>query len=155
MQKDNFYCVKYYLLKVWLQVWLNEDKKLFIFMLDFLIVEYFGILEVKKGVEIKKIIMDGFLMNIEVDFLKKLIFKYEEDVLLQVVIFLELKMNFLVEKNKIVDFNWEFFGCEWLNVFFIMIGDKNVIIVKEFFIEVVVVIYCFMFKNICKYLFDL
>lgn len=154
-QKDNPLRPKYYLLKARAQAKLNEDKTLLIPTLDSLMIQYPGTPEAAKAADLKKIITEGYSTNTVADFTKKSIFKYEEDVPMQVIIFLEAKMNSSVEKNKVADFNKEYFGRERLNVLSTMIGDKNVIIVKEFPTEADAAAYRSAFKNTRKYLLDL
>jgi len=157
-QKENQFRPKYYLLKAKAQAKLNEDKTTLLPTLDSLILEYPGTDEARKGAEMKKIITEGYSTNLAVDFNKKSIYKYEENVPYQVIIFPDKAITSNVGKTRVAEFNKEFFGRSKLATSSKVFGEKNdqsVIIVKDFKTENEAAEYVSSFKKTKKHLLDL
>lgn len=154
-EKENRFRAKYYLLKAYCQAKLNEEKKSLLPTLDSLIADYPGTDEAKKAQEMRNIILNGYSTNNPVDFDKPSIFKYKEEEPMQVVVFLDEKMNSSMAKSRVADFNKEFFGRDKLNSSSKILGKQSVVIVKEFESEDQAAMYVAQFKKTKKHLLDL
>jgi len=154
-QKENQFRPKYYLLKAMAQAKLNEDKTTLLPTLDSLILEYPETVEAKKGADMKKIIVNGYSTNMPVDFTKAKIYKYEENVPLQVIIFLDKNTTSTVGKTKVADFNKEFFGRSKLSTSSKVFGEQSVVLVKDFKTEREAAEYISTYKKTKKHLMEL
>ena len=155
-QKDNPFRPKYYLLKARAQAKINEDKRTLLPTLEELMTEYPGSPEAEAASEMKRIIEGGYSKNEAVDFTKKSIYAFKEGEPMQVVIFLDEKVNVGVAKTRVVDFNKEFFGRERLSTVSKIYGEKtNIILVKEFPSENEAASYVSTYKRTKKHLMDM
>jgi hypothetical protein len=153
--KDNPFRPKYYLLKAKSQAKIYEDKKMVLPTLNDLLAAYPGTDEAKSAQKMKDIIEKGFSTNAPVDFTKKGLFTYKENEPMSVLIFLDEKVNGAVAKNRVIDFNKEFFSRGKLNTSSKLFGEKSVILVKEFDNETEAAEYLRMYKKTKKHLMDM
>lgn len=155
-EKDNEFRPKYMLLKALAQGKLNEDKNTLIPTLDSLIAEYPGTPEAQRAQELLTIIKNGYSANEPFEFNKQGVFKYEDNVELTVIVFLEPNESSSPARNKITDFNREFFSREKLKVSSKIYGDdQSVIVIGEFADESAATKYIRVYKETRKYLLDL
>lgn len=155
-QKDNPFRPKYYLLKARAQAKINEDKKTLLPTLEELMAQYPGTPEAEAANEMKRIIEGGYSKNEPVEFKKDGIFVYKKDEPMQVIIFLDEKVNVGVAKTRVVDFNKEFFGRERLQTSSKIFGEKtNIVLVKEFPSENEAASYLSTYKRTKKHLMDM
>lgn len=153
--KDNPYRSKYILLKAMAQAKMYEDKTMILPTLDTLIALYPNTPESAKALEMKNIIKNGYSKNELVDFNKESIYSYEEDVPMMVLIFLTEKINNVVAKTRVIDFNKEYFGRQRLSVVSRVLKEDNVIIVKEFKDEIEAASYVSFYKKTRNHLLDM
>ncbi len=154
-EKENPYRVKYFLLKAMAQSKMTEDKTSILPTLDTLISLYPDSKEAAKAKEMKNIILNGYSKNEPVDFNKPGIYHYEENVTMYVMIFLNEKIDNVVAKTRVVDFNKEFFGRDRLSVVSRVLNKDNTIIVREFKDENHAASYVAEYKRTKKYLLDM
>jgi len=154
-EKDNPYRSKYILLKAMAQAKMNEDKRVVLPTLDTLIALYPKTPEAAKAEEMKKIILNGYSKNEPADFTDKSIYKYEEDEPMFVLIFLTDKINNVVAKTRVVDFNKEYYGKLRLSVTSKVFKEDNVILVKQFKDEIEASSYVSMYKRTRNHLLDM
>ena len=154
-EKDNPYRSKYLLLKAMAQAKMTEDKKSIIPTLDTLIALYPKTPESDKALEMKKIILNGYSKNEAVDFSKKSIYEYKEGEPMFVMIFLTDKINNVVAKTRVVDFNKEYYGRLRLSVTSKVFKEDNVIIVKQFKDDIEAASYVSFYKRTRNHLLDM
>lgn len=154
-EKDNPYRSKYILLKAMAQAKMNEDKRVVLPTLDTLIALYPKTPEAQKAQEMKNIILNGYSKNEPADFKDKSIYKYTPDEPMLVMIFLTEKINNVVAKTRVVDFNKEYYGRLRLNVTSKVLKEDNVIIVKPFKDEFEAASYVSMYKRTRNHLLDM
>ncbi|MDR0803377.1 hypothetical protein [Fluviicola sp.] len=154
-EKDNPYRSKYILLKAMAQAKMYEDKKMVLPTLDTLIALYPKTPEAEKAEEMKKIILDGYSVNTPVSFEKKSIYTYSEGEPMFVLIFLTDKINNVVAKTRVVDFNKEYYSRLRLNVTSKVLKDDNVILIKQFKDEIEAASYVSFYKRTRNHLLDL
>jgi tetratricopeptide (TPR) repeat protein len=154
-EKDNPFRPKYYLLKAKSQAKIYEDKKMVLPTLNDLLAAYPGTDEAKSAQKMKDIIEKGYSTNTPVDFTKKGLFTYKENEPMSVLIFLDEKVNGAVAKNRVIDFNKEFFSRGKLNTSSKLFGEKSVILVKEFDDETEAAEYLRIYKKTKKHLMDM
>lgn len=154
-EKDNPYRSKYILLKAMAQAKMNEDKRVVLPTLDTLIALYPKTPEADKALEMKKIILNGYSKNEPVDFVETSIYQYVEDEPMFVLIFLTDKINNVVAKTRVVDFNKEYYGKLRLSVTSKVLKEDNVIVVKQFKDEIEASSYVSMYKRTRNHLLDM
>ena len=154
-EKDNPYRSKYILLKAMAQAKMNEDKRVILPTLDTLILLYPKTPEADKALEMKKIILNGYSKNEPVDFAKTSIYEYKEGEPMFVLIFLGDKINNVVAKTRVVDFNKEYYGKLRLNVTSKVLKEDNVILVKQFKDEIEAASYVSFYKRTRNHLLDM
>ena len=154
-EKDNPYRSKYLLLKAMAQAKMTEDKKSIIPTLDTLIALYPKTPEADKAIEMKKIINSGYSTNEAVDFSKKSIYEYKEGEPMFVLIFLTDKINNVVAKTRVVDFNKEYYSKLRLSVTSKVFKDDNVILMKQFKDEIEAASYVSFYKRTRNHLLDM
>ncbi|MDF3029325.1 MAG: hypothetical protein K0S23_3632 [Fluviicola sp.] len=154
-EKDNPYRSKYILLKAMAQAKMNEDKRVILPTLDTLITLYPKTPEADKALEMKKIILNGYSKNEPVDFAKTSIYEYKEGEPMFVLIFLTDKINNVVAKTRVVDFNKEYYGKLRLSVTSKVFREDNVILVKQFSDEMEAASYVSMYKRTRNHLLDM
>ncbi|WP_343635896.1 hypothetical protein [Fluviicola sp.] len=154
-EKDNPYRSKYLLLKAMAQAKMTENKQSILPVLDTLIALYPKTPEANKALEMKKIIMNGYSANEAVDFTKKSIYEYKEGEPMFVLIFLTDKINNVVAKTRVVDFNKEYYGKLRLNVTSKVLKDDNVILVKQFKDDIEAASYVSFYKRTRNHLLDM
>lgn len=154
-EKDNPYRSKYILLKAMAQAKINEDKRIILPTLDTLILLYPKTPEADKALEMKKIILEGYSKNEPVDFAKTSIYEYKEGEPMFVLIFLTDKINNVVAKTRVVDFNKEYYGKLRLSVTSKVFKEDNVILLKQFKDEIEAASYVSMYKRTRNHLLDM
>lgn len=154
-EKDNPYRSKYILLKAMAQAKMNEDKKVILPTLDTLIALYPKTPEADKAMEMKKIILNGYSKNEPVDFAKTSIYEYKEGEPMFVLIFLTDKINNVVAKTRVVDFNKEYYSKLRLSVTSKVLKEDNVILLKQFKDEIEAASYVSMYKRTRNHLLDM
>jgi hypothetical protein len=154
-EKDNPYRSKYLLLKAMAQAKMNENKQVVLPTLDTIIALYPKTPEADKASEMKKIILNGYSSNEKVDFEKKSIYQYAEGEPMLVMIFLTDKINNVVAKTRVVDFNKEYYSKLRLSVTSKVLKEDNVILVKEFKDEMEAASYVSMYKRTRNHLLDM
>lgn len=154
-EKDNPYRSKYILLKAMAQAKMNENKRIVLPTLDTLIALYPKTPEADKAAEMKKIILNGYSTNETVSFDKSSIYKYQEGEPMLVLIFLTDKINNVVAKTRVVDFNKEYYSKLRLSVTSKVFKEDNVILVKEFKDENEAASYVSMYKRTRNHLLDM
>lgn len=156
-EKENAFRPKYMLLKAYCIGQTERDKKLMLPVLQQLLAEYPGTPEMVRGQQLIELINNGFSTFNPPDFSNKSIYEYEEEAKQLVIIFLENKdENVNIAKNKVSDFNREFFPKARLRVSSKIFGDnQNIILLQEFDKENDAKEYVRKYKDTRKYLLDL
>lgn len=154
-EKDNPYRSKYILLKAMAQAKMNEDKKVILPTLDTLIALYPKTPEADKAQEMKKIILNGYSKNEPVDFTKTSIYEYKESEPMFILIFLTEKINNVVAKTRVIDFNKEYYGKLRLSVTSKVFKEDNVILVKQFKDDIEAASYVSFYKRTRNHLLDM
>lgn len=155
-EKDNKYRAKYMLLKALSIGQTTADKKEMMPVLNQIIKEYPKSEEEAKALEMLKIINTGYSKNEPADFTSKSPFTYNEDAEHWVMIFLNEKDNSNMAKNKISDFNHEFFSRDKLKVSSKIFGnDTSMVLVQKFQNDTKGQAYLRIYKSTKKHLLDL
>ncbi len=153
---DNEFRPKYLLLKAMCQGKLNPEKSTLLPTLNLLIKEFPETPEAIRAQEMVDIIQNGYSKNEVVDFSKKSIFNYADNVSHYVLIFLPKEENTSLAKTKVVDFHREFYSRAKLKVSSKIYGsDQSIILVDDFKNDLEAKEYMRTFKATRKYLFDL
>ncbi|MGV3631108.1 MAG: tetratricopeptide repeat protein [Bacteroidota bacterium] len=130
--KKNNYRAKYMLLKALSIAETSEDKTEMLPVLKQVIAEYPGTMEEKKARELIEIQEKGYSAFVESNFENKSIYKYEDNADQWIIIIPEKKLNLSTAKNRVTDFNREFYNKNKYTVVTKVLGmDQNVIVVKE------------------------
>ncbi len=156
-EKENPYRAKYMLLKALALGQMSADKQPLIPVLEQVIAEYPGSSEEARAKEMLGIIKNGYSANIEADFSKKSLYKYnEDDKEFLVVIFPAEKeqKNISMAKAAVSDFGKEYFSKNKLIVESKTLGEQQVIVAKHMS-EVDAATYINKFKKTKKYLGDM
>jgi hypothetical protein len=125
--------MKYMLLKAMCLGQTSTDKKTLLPILEQLVKEYPNTDEEKRAKEMIAIINNGYSVNETVDFSKKSIFTYNDQVPHWVLIFLDKKDNLNTAKTVVSDFNRNKFSKSKLKISTKIYGtDQNVILLQEF-----------------------
>lgn len=155
-EKDNVFRAKYFLLNALCMGQLNTNKSLLLPGLNQLKKEYPGTPEAARAQEMIDVITKGYSQNISVNFENKFIYQYVEDSRQFVIIFLNESDNLDISKNKVSDFNREFFPKERIKVLSNLYGDnQSVILLQDFETENNAKDYVRKYKGTRKYLLDL
>lgn len=155
-EKDNKFRAKYMLLKAMSNGQISNNKEELLPILNQVIAEYPGSEEAKKANEMIQIIKNGYSKNQEVDFNKKSLFTYNDEVEQWVIIFLEKTENSNMAKTKVSDFDKEFFSRDKLKVSSKIYGDdQSIILVQAFPDDLKAKEYVRVFKSTRKHLMDL
>lgn len=155
-EKDNKYRAKYMLLKALSIGQTSSDKKEMVPVLNKLIAEYPNSEEEQKAQEMLKIIHSGYSKNEPADFTSKSPYVYNEDAEHWVIIILDPKDNSNLAKNKISDFNHEYFSRDKLKVSSKIFGnDTSIILTQKFNNDTKGQAYLRIFKSTKKHLGDL
>jgi hypothetical protein len=155
-EKDNKFRSKYILLKAMSMGQLTENKKELLPILEQVVQDYPGTDEETRAKEMIKIINGGFSKNISVDRSNNSPYKFDENAVHWVIIFLDKKESSNDSRSKVSDFNREFFSKKSLKVSAKIFGDnQNIILVQEFKDDVTALNYVRIFKSTRKHLLDL
>lgn len=155
-EKDNVFRSKYMLLKALSMGQINENKSDLLPTLNAVVEEYPETLESAKAQEMIDIIKNGYSKNEIVDFGNKSPFKYDDQELQKVIIFLDKDENSNLAKSKIVDFQREYFSRDKLKVTSKIFGsNQSVILISEFKTEAEGKEYIRVYKKTRKHLLDL
>jgi hypothetical protein len=135
---------------------LTENKKELLPILEQVVQDYPGTDEETRAKEMIKIINGGFSKNISVDRSNNSPYKFDENAVHWVIIFLDKKESSNDSRSKVSDFNREFFSKKSLKVSAKIFGDnQNIILVQEFKDDVTALNYVRIFKSTRKHLLDL
>lgn len=155
-EKDNVFRPKYMLLKAMSMGQMTENKQELVPVLELIIKEYPKTAEAARATELLGIIKNGVSQNIPAEFGSKSIYSYDDKAKHWVLIFLDKGTTTNVEKNKVSDFNREFFSRDNLKTSSKIYGDdQSVILVEEFDTDLKAIEYLRVFKNTRKHLLDL
>jgi len=109
-ERDNPYRAKYMLLKAMSTGQINPNKQELVPILEQVLADYPGTSEAKRAQEMLDVIANGYSANIEADFNKKSIYKYNDKAEHWVIVFLDKNESSNVGKTRVADFNREFFS---------------------------------------------
>lgn len=155
-EKDNVFRPKYMLLEALCLGQTNTDKSLLIPVLNRLKAEYPDTPEAARAQEMIDVIKNGYSESIPYVSNKTFIYKYVEKERQLVLIFLDEKDNVDLSKNKVSDFNREFFPKSKTKVSSKIYGNnQSVILLQDFDTENDAKEYVREYKNTRKYLLDL
>lgn len=157
-QKDNPLRAKYALLRIKAMAKVIETKDSLLPHLDTLIMRFPGTPEAKKAQEMKDILVNGFSKNEPIQKKSEGIFKFKEDVPMNVVVFIDPLKKDLTSSNcrtRVTEFNEEFFDIEKLNVISKVLGEHTILIIKEFENDLSANKYVETFRKTKKHLLDL
>lgn len=132
-EPDNKYRSKYMLMKAMSLGQMSNDKSQLVPVLEQVKAEYPSTPEAARADEMLNIIKNGYSKNEAVDFNKRAVYTYSEKAEFWFIIVLdaEQEKQLFNIKNKISDFNKQFFSKNQLVTETKLIGDKNVITVKS------------------------
>ena len=132
-EPDNKFRSKYMLLKAMVLGQQLEDKQLLKPILNQLIKEYKETEEAERSAELLSILEHGVSENKLVDFTKKSIYTYADNLPFYILVFLTDDMNTNSSKSKISDFNRTFFSRNRLNITSKVYGrGQNVVFISVF-----------------------
>lgn len=155
-EKDNKFRAKYMLLKALSIGQTTADKKEMIPVLNKIIADYPKTEEESKAQEMLKIINSGYSKNEPADFSSKSPYSYNEDAEHWVIVLLEAKDNSNMAKNKISDFNHEYFSRDKLKVSSKIFGnDTSMVLIQKFDNDTKGQAYLRIYKSTKKHLSDL
>lgn len=155
-EKDNKFRAKYMLLKALSIGQTSSDKKEILPVLNLIIKEYPKSEEEAKAQEMINIINKGYSKNEPADFTSKSVYSYNEDAEHWAIIVLDAKDNSNMAKNKISDFNHEYFSRDKLKVSSKIFGnDTSVVLVQKFSNDTKGQAYLRIYKSTKKHLLDL
>ena len=155
-EKDNKFRAKYMLLKALSIGQTSSDKKEMLPVLNLVIKEYPKSEEEAKALEMINIINKGYSKNEPADFSIKSVYSYNEDAEHWAIIVLEAKDNSNMAKNKITDFNQEYFSRDKLKVSSKIFGnDTSIVLVQKFPNDTKGQAYLRIYKSTKKHLLDL
>lgn len=155
-EKDNKFRAKYMLLKALSIGQTSSDKKEILPVLNLIIKEYPKSEEEAKAQEMINIINKGYSKNEPADFTSKSVYSYNEDAEHWAIIVLDAKDNSNMAKNKISDFNHEYFSRDKLKVSSKIFGnDTSVVLVQKFTNDTKGQAYLRIYKSTKKHLLDL
>ena len=155
-EKDNKFRAKYMLLKALSIGQTSSDKKEMLPVLNLIIKEYPKSDEEAKAQEMINIINKGYSKNEPADFTSKSVYSYNEDAEHWAIIVLDAKDNSNMAKNKISDFNHEYFSRDKLKVSSKIFGnDTSVVLVQKFTNDTKGQTYLRIYKSTKKHLLDL
>jgi tetratricopeptide (TPR) repeat protein len=155
-EKDNKFRAKYMLLKALSIGQTSSDKKEMLPVLNLIIKEYPKSDEEAKAQEMINIINKGYSKNEPADFTSKSVYSYNEDAEHWAIIVLDAKDNSNMAKNKISDFNHEYFSRDKLKVSSKIFGnDTSVVLVQKFTNDTKGQAYLRIYKSTKKHLLDL
>ena len=130
--KKNSYRSKYMLLKALSIAQTSENKSEMIPVLKQVIAEYPGTLEEQKAKELIEIQEKGYSKFVESNFENNSIYKYQDNQEQWIIIIPDKKLNLNTAKNRVTDFNREFYNKDKYTVVTKVLGlDQNIILVKE------------------------
>lgn len=155
-ERDNKFRAKYMLLKALSIGQTSPDKKDMLPVLNLIIKEYPKSEEEAKAQEMINIINKGYSKNEPADFTSKSVYTYNEDAEHWAIIVLDAKDNSNMAKNKISDFNQEYFSRDKLKVSSKIFGnDTSVVLVQKFTNDTKGQAYLRIYKSTKKHLLDL
>ncbi len=153
--KENIFRSKYMLLKAMSLGKMRDDKDTLIPVLQRVLDEYPETPEAARAKELIDLIKNGYSENIEVDFSNKSPFNYDDRVPLTVFVVLDGAISSQNARNRIVDFNREFFSRERLRVDSKVYKNGGIILIDQFDTESDASRYISAYKRTRKYLLDL
>ncbi len=155
-EPENEYRSKYMLLKAMCQGKLNPEKTTLLPTLNLITKEFPKTTEAIRAQEMIDIIKNGFSKFELVDFTKKSLYTYDDKLEHFVLIFIPKDDNSSLSKNKIVDFNIEFYSRAKLKVSSKIYGDdQSIVVIDKFENDLEAKEYMRTFKATRKHLMDL
>ena len=155
-EKDNIYRAKYMLLKALSTGQTTERKEELLPILNQVLEEYPETSEAARAQEMIDVIKNGYSKNIEANFESNFIFEYEDGARQLVIVILGKDESVSVSKNKVSDFNREYFPKERIKVSSKLFGtDQSIVLLQDFETEADAKAYVRKFKSTRKYLLDL
>lgn len=151
-EKDNKYRSKYMLLKAMALGQTNNDKTVLTPVLEQIIKEYPKTKEAEKATEMLKIMKDGYSKNETIDFKKASLYNFSDEVKQWVIIFVDSNETSSTAKNKVSDFNREFYSREKLEVSSKLYGEESIVVVQAFENDIKAKEYVRFFKSTKKHL---
>ena len=155
-EPENEYRSKYMLLKAMCQGKLNSEKTTLLPNLNLIVKEFPKTPEAIRAKEMIDIIKNGFSKFEPVDLTEKPLFTYDDQLEHYVLIFIPKGDNSSLSKNKIVDFNKEFYSRAKLRVSSKIFGDvQSIVVIDKFENDLEAKEYIRTFKATRKHLMDL
>jgi tetratricopeptide (TPR) repeat protein len=155
-EPDNKYRAKYMLLKALSMGQTTENKQELLPVLNQLVAEYPKTEEEKRAKEMITIITTGYSKNTPAEFGKKSPYTFDEKAKHSALIFIDKRDNSTVAKNKVSDFNRQYFSRLKLKVSSKVFGDdQSVILVQDFENDAKAIDYMRIFKTPKKHTLDL
>ena len=155
-ERDNPYRAKYMLLKAMSTGQINPNKQELVPILEQVLADYPGTSEAKRAQEMLDVIANGYSANIEADFNKKSIYKYNDKAEHWVIVFLDKNESSNVGKTRVADFNREFFSRDKLKTSTkIFKEDQSIVLIQQFDNDLKANEYIRVFKQTRKHLMDM
>ncbi|MDC1403393.1 hypothetical protein N8328_03215 [Crocinitomicaceae bacterium] len=155
-EPENEYRSKYMLLKAMCQGKLNPEKTTLLPNLNLIVKEFPKTPEAIRAKEMIDIIKNGFSKFEPVDLTENPLFTYDDQLEHYVLIFIPKGDNSSLSKNKIVDFNKEFYSRAKLRVSSKIFGDvQSIVVIDKFENDLEAKEYIRTFKATRKHLMDL
>lgn len=132
-EKDNKFRVKYMLLKAYCLGMQNDDKQPLIPILESVILEYPDTEEANRAKEMIDIIRNGYSANVQFNFERNELFKYDEEAKLKVIILPPANYSSSDAGIKISNFNKQYFRLERLTLTSSSYTDKQGLIILSDF----------------------
>ena len=155
-EPENEYRSKYMLLKAMCQGKLNPEKTTLLPNLNLIVKEFPKTPEAIRAKEMIDIIKNGFSKFELVDLTENPLFTYDDQLEHYVLIFIPKGDNSSLSKNKIVDFNKEFYSRAKLRVSSKIFGDvQSIVVIDKFENDLEAKEYIRTFKATRKHLMDL
>ncbi len=155
-ERDNPYRAKYMLLKAMSTGQINPNKFELVPILEQVLADYPGTSEAKRAQEMLDVIANGYSANIEADFNKKSIYKYNDKAEHWVIVFLDKNESSNVGKTRVADFNREYFSRDKLKTSTkIFKEDQSIVLIQQFDNDLKANEYIRVFKQTRKHLMDL
>ena len=155
-EPDNKYRAKYMLLKALAMGQTTENKQELLPVLNQIVNEYPKTDEEKRAQEMITVINNGYSKNTPADFANKSPYTFKEDAKHTIMIFIDKRDNSTLVKNKVSDFNRQYFSRLKLKVNSKIFGsDQSVVVVQDFDNDTKAIEYMRVFKTPKKHTLDL
>jgi hypothetical protein len=155
-ENNNIYRSKYMLLKAMCLGQMERDKNILLPVLERLVAEYPETEEATRAIEMIGIIQNGYSPNEAVNFINKSGYRYNDQVKVKVIVFLDEKTSSTSAKTRISNFNREYFSRDGLKVDPKIFGkDQSLIIIDDFDDDMKAASYIRAFKATKKHLLNI